>query len=257
MSDHYNQPELAELYDEENGWDVSADFYRDLGARIGARSLLDLGCGTGILTRGIAASLGCSAVGVDPAAPMLAVARCNTRDEAVAWIEGDARTIRLGRRFDLIIMTGHAFQGLVNAEDQAAVLRTIAKHLEPQGRFAFDSRNPEAREWLEWSPAESRRTIETAAHGAVEIWNEANMREDGVTLDVVVHYRLLASGKSLRSDFRLRFTPQEELGRAIAEAGLTVHDWFGAWDRRPFIATAREIIRVGGLAMNRFPYKPS
>ena len=30
MSDHYNQPELANLYDDENVWDASADFYLDL-----------------------------------------------------------------------------------------------------------------------------------------------------------------------------------------------------------------------------------
>jgi SAM-dependent methyltransferase len=111
MSDHYNQPELADLYDDENVWDASADYYLDLARRLGAKTLLDLGCGTGTVTRGIVAAIGCSAVGLDPAAPMLAVARRKTKAEPIDWIEGDARTARLGRVFDLIIMTGHAFQG--------------------------------------------------------------------------------------------------------------------------------------------------
>src|ERR1044071_3026585 len=101
--DHYNQPELAQLYDDENGWDESADFYLDLARRLGARTLLDLGCGTGTVTRGIVQATGCRAVGIDPAEPMLEVARRNTKRETVEWFQGDAREIRLDDRFDLII----------------------------------------------------------------------------------------------------------------------------------------------------------
>jgi SAM-dependent methyltransferase len=247
-ADHYNQPELADLYDDENVWDASADFYRDLARELGVKTLLDLGCGTGLVTRGISAAIGCAAVGLDPAAPMLAVARRKTNGEAVEWIEGDARTARLGRRFDLIIMTGHAFQGLVSAQDQAALLATIAAHLNPNGRFAFDTRNPSAQEWLEWTPELSRRVVETERFGAVEIWDEQRM--DAVTgiLDVVEHYRIVQSGQRLRSDFRLRFATQAELTRATAKAGLAVESWFGDWDRAPFAGDAREIIVVGRLA---------
>ena len=251
MNDHYNQPELTELYDDENVWDASADFYRDLARELGARSLLDIGCGTGTVTRGIAAAIGCEAVGLDPAAPMLAVARRKTKGESVAWIEGDARKARLDRRFDLIMMTGHAFQGFVTREDQAALLATIAAHLGPEGRFAFDTRNPAAQEWLEWTPDHSRRVVDTEAYGAVEIWDEQRMDAMTGILDVVEHYRIVKSGRRLRSDFRLRFTPQAELARALASAGLAVEHWFGDWNRAPFVGDAREIIVVGRL--NRAP----
>ena len=247
MSDHYNQPELADLYDDENGWDASAEFYLDLARRLGAKTLLDIGCGTGTVTRGIAAATGCSAVGVDPAAPMLAVARRNTKREAVEWIEADARTVRLGRVFDLIIMTGNAFQGFVTEADQAALLATIAAHLAPDGRFAFDTRNPAAREWLEWTPDLSRRVVDTVASGAVEIWDEAQMDDRTGILDVVEHYRILSSGKRLRSDFKLRFSSKEELSHAFQQAGLAAESWFGDWDRTAFAGAAREIIVVGRL----------
>ena len=155
MSDHYNQPELAVVYDADNPWDESADFYRDLALRTGAKSLLDLGCGTGTVTRGIVRAIGGRGIGVDPARPMLDVAHANTRGDAVEWIHGDARTIRLDRQFDLIIMTGHAFQAFLTEADQIAVFRTVAAHLAPAGRFAFDSRNPAAQRWLEWVPGRS------------------------------------------------------------------------------------------------------
>jgi SAM-dependent methyltransferase len=200
VTDHYNQAELANLYDDENVWDPSSDFYRDLALRAGAKTLLDLGCGTGLLTRGIVRAIGGSGVGVDPATPMLDVARRKTRDERIEWIEGDGRTIRLGRKFDLVIMTGNAFQAFLTEADQIALFRTAAAHLAPDGRFAFESRNPARQEWLEWMPGPSFRVQETVDYGPVEIWNEATMNPGNI-LDVVEHYRILSSGKRLKCAF--------------------------------------------------------
>lgn len=251
-ADHYNQPELAVLYDDENGWDASADFYLDLARRIGAKTLLDLGCGTGTLTRGILKAIGGSGVGVDPAQPMLDVARRNTTDEKVEWVLGDARETRIGRQFDLIIMTGHAFQAFVTETDQIAFFRNVSAHLAPQGRFAFDSRNPAAREWLEWVPGPSNRVVDTAAYGAVEIWNDVAMNPDRI-LDVQEHYRILSSGKRLRADFRLRFSAPEELWDGMMAAGLAVEHCFGDWDRSPFKPDGREIIVVAQNAIGGAP----
>lgn len=247
MSDHYNQPELATLYDDENVWDASSDFYRDLALRIGAKTLLDLGCGTGLLTRGILQAIGGSGVGVDPATPMLEVARRNTRSERVEWREGDGRSVRLGRKFDLVIMTGNAFQAFLTEADQVALFRTAAAHLTPGGRFAFESRNPAKQEWLEWLPDSSFRVQQTVAYGPVEIWNDAHMNDDRI-LDVEEHYRILGSGKRLRSDFRLRFSSPEEIWDAMLVAGLAVEHCYGDYDWQPFSPSAREIVIVARKA---------
>ena len=244
MADHYNQPELAVLYDDENVWDISAEFYLDLARRFRITTLLDLGCGTGTVTRGIARALGCDAVGVDPAEPMLEIARRNAGDAPVEWFLDDARTVRLDRQFDLIIMTGHAFQAMLTEADHFTLFETIAAHLGPEGRFAFDSRNPAAKEWLEWTPDRSRRVVNTVAYGAVEIWDEAAMNPDGI-LDVAEHYRILASGQQLRSDFRLRFPAPEELWEPMMAAGLAVEHCYGDWDRSPLAPDSREIIVIG------------
>ncbi|GAB2174644.1 class I SAM-dependent methyltransferase [Dongia sp. agr-C8] len=246
MSDHYNQPELAALYDDENVWDASSDFYRDLALRSGAKTLLDLGCGTGLLTRGILQAIGGSGVGVDPATPMLDVARRKTRDERVEWREGDARSVRLDRKFDLVIMTGNAFQAFLSDADQVALFRTAAAHLAPGGRFAFESRNPAKREWLEWGPDQSFRVQETVAYGPVEIWNDARMNPDRI-LDVEEHYRILSSGKRLRSDFRLRFSSTEEIWDAMMPAALAVEHCYGDYACQPFTPDAREIVIVARL----------
>ena len=120
--------------------------------------VLDLGCGTGLLAAALGE--GGEVFGVDPAAAMLDVARRRAGGQRVTWVEADARTVRLGRRFDLIVMTGHAFQVLLTDDDQRAVCETIAAHLVPGGTFIFDSRNPAAEEWREWTPAASRRAFD-------------------------------------------------------------------------------------------------
>jgi ubiquinone/menaquinone biosynthesis C-methylase UbiE len=103
----YHDPQLADFYDLENHSGRDDDFCLFLAAN--ASSVLDLGCGTGRLASALASS-GRIVVGVDPAAAMLNIARTKTSGDSVSWIEGDARKILLGRRFDLVLLTGNAFQ---------------------------------------------------------------------------------------------------------------------------------------------------
>ena len=112
---------LASLYDYFNTWDACDEFYLDLARAIGGR-VLDLGCGTGMLACRIAQE-GFSVTGADPAEGMLRVARSRMGTERVSWIKAEAQTLRLPTRFDLIYMTGHAFQALLTDDDAIAVLR--------------------------------------------------------------------------------------------------------------------------------------
>ena len=71
---HYVDERLVALYDIENARGDDTDFYLGLAAALDARTILDLGCGTGLLTRELAVE-GRRVIGVDPAPAMLAVAR--------------------------------------------------------------------------------------------------------------------------------------------------------------------------------------
>jgi trans-aconitate methyltransferase len=80
--------------------------------------------------------------GVDPAAAILAVARRKPHAEQVKWIESSAQSYKAHRRFDLIVMTGHAFQILHTDADALAVFDTMRGHLKERRRVAFETRNP-------------------------------------------------------------------------------------------------------------------
>lgn len=123
----YQDPQIAAIYEMANPMAEDAEFYLCLaGPR--SCSVLDLGCGTGTLCCALA-ERGHRVTGVDPAAAMLALARNKPHAERVEWIESSAQTYRSQRRFDLIVMTGHAFQVLLTDADALEVLKTMRVHL--------------------------------------------------------------------------------------------------------------------------------
>ena len=139
----YSDPGLAQFYDLDNGWGASFDYC--LGLAQNAESVLDLGCGTGLLLSRQPEK--CIAVGADPASAMIKIARRRPHGDRVTWVTADATELQLDRQFDLIVLTGHAFQVFLTEAKQRAVISTIARHLGPAGRFIFDSRNPAIEAW--------------------------------------------------------------------------------------------------------------
>lgn len=237
----YIDPELVQFYDLENEGGDDVDFImRFVGD---AKSVLDLGCGTGALTAMLAP--GRAVTGADPAPAMLDVARKRPGGDGVEWVGGDARSLRLRKSFDLVILTGHAFQVFLTAEEQRAALDTIAAHLAPNGRFIFDSRNPRTREWLEWGPDDSRRTVAHPVFGAVEAWNDAVRDEATGIVTYDTFYRVPADGRLFHAQSRIAFPAQEALAEMIAAAGLVVDRWLGSWQGAPYAPDMGEIIPIG------------
>lgn len=236
----FHDPELVAFYDAENGW--GDDTRHCLRLAEHASSVLDLGCGTGLLAAALAA--GREVWGVDPAAAMLDVARSREGGAAVTWVEADARTVRLGRRFDLVLLTGHAFQCFLTDADQQALCETIAAHLEPGGRFIFDSRNPERAEWREWVPERSRRVFDLPGLGRVSAWNDVSF-DPATAIATYQTFYQDNRGRLWNATSRIRFATKDNIQRAICNAGLSVESWLGDWQGSAFTAQSPELIPVG------------
>ena len=110
-------------------------------ARGGA--VLELGCGTGRVSLAIAKA-GVEVVGVDLSRAMLeraeaARARLPAKVRRLATFRaGDFRSVRLRRRFPLVIAPFNALQHCYHRSEWEAVLATVRRHLAPRGRFVFD-----------------------------------------------------------------------------------------------------------------------
>jgi SAM-dependent methyltransferase len=236
----FQDPELVAFYDAENGWGDDTRYCLQLAEH--ARSVLDLGCGTGLLAAAL--GTGREVWGVDPAAAMLDVARSREGGGAVTWVEADARTVRLGRRFDLVLLTGHAFQCFLTDADQLALCKTIAAHLAPSGRFIFDSRNPAREEWREWVPELSRRVFDLPGLGPVSAWNDVSF--DSAT--AIATYETCYQdnrGRLWNATSSIRFATKDNIQRAICNAHLSVESWLGDWQGSAFTAQSPEMIPVG------------
>ena len=108
--------------------------------RAGSRRVLDVGCGTGLLTDRIAAELGAELVcGCDFSLGMLQQAAAGGR--RAAWVQGDALRLPLrGGTVDAVVSTEsfHWFP------DQDAAIAEFQRVLVPGGRFVVAMVNPSA-----------------------------------------------------------------------------------------------------------------
>jgi hypothetical protein len=127
------------------------------------------------------------------------------------------------------------------------VLEAIARHLEPDGRFFFDSRNPQAQEWESWTPEATREVLAHDALGMVERWNDAQETEVPGVIEYQTHY-LLSDGQHLQARSRIAFPAFDELSAALAAAGLRVDRWYGDAAGGPLRAGCPDFIPFGSLA---------
>ena len=93
------------------------------------KSVLDAGCGTGRVTRELAAR-GLEVAGVDLDPVMLATGM--RKAPQLNWLVADLETVDLGRTFDAILMAGNVMIFLTPGSE-GRVLANLARHLVPGG----------------------------------------------------------------------------------------------------------------------------
>jgi SAM-dependent methyltransferase len=237
----FAEPDLAALYDLFCAWDRRDDLGFYLPMVMAAGSVLDVGCGTGMLLRrarqdGHAGRL----CGLDPAAAMLAVAR-GQRD--IEWVEGELAAVSFDREFDLIVMTGHAFQVLTDEAQLRESLAAVRRALTGNGMFAFETRNPAARGWEKWTPAYAVEVTDPAGR----TWRQSPQVDLPVTGELVSFTATYTGGGwsgPRESRSTLRFLGAEALEGFLSQAGLRVEAQYGDWDRQPLTGASPEIITI-------------
>jgi SAM-dependent methyltransferase len=138
----FNQ--YAQYYDHfyaDKDYDAECDFLENIFGRYATKtvhSVLDLGCGTGghLLPLG---RRGYDIAGVDRSEIMLAAARRKIAELPAHLVQGDVRTINLGRTFDVVISMFAVMSYMTTTTDLLDAFRTARRHLTPGGLFCFDA----------------------------------------------------------------------------------------------------------------------
>jgi SAM-dependent methyltransferase len=172
-------------------------------------TILDLGCGVGRIA-GPLAALGHSVTGIDNGAGMIAAL-----PPTVEGIVDNAATVRLGRRFDAVLLTSH----LVNDPKLGvAFARTAAAHVAPDGVVIGETYPPA------WDPAASVGRIGHLGDATITL---TAARLDGDLLTAEVRYGV--DGLEWRQPFTARVLEEASLRGLLITAGLR----FGRWLDRP------------------------
>jgi SAM-dependent methyltransferase len=239
--DLFTSQRLAEIYDAVEGERGDLDHYLAIAAGFGARSVLDVGCGTGTLAC-LLADRGIDVVGVDPAAASLDIARAKPGAQRVRWLHGDATTLP-ELQVELATMTANVAHVFLTDEDWSATLGGIHAALRPGGHLAFEARDPSRRPWLNWNRDVTYQHLDVPGVGAVETWWDLTE----VAGDLVSYrrtYVFAADGATLTSDSTRRFRSRAEIEDSLRSAGYTLVDVHDAPDRPGyewvFVAGKRE-----------------
>ena len=237
----FTEDSLAALYDVFHPPARRDDVAFYLKLVMSAGAVLDVGCGTGVLLH-VARESGHTGrlCGLDPAGGMLNQARWRPDIE---WVHGDLSSVGWDREFDLVVMTGHAFQEFVEDDEIRAVLAAIRSALSEGGHVAFETRNPLVRAWEHWATDYTAEAPD--ATGAVV--RRAYQVETPVEGGVVHSISTFTSPGWDRpgvSHGTLRFVDAEALSSFLSGVGLAIEEQFGDWTRRQLTNTSPEIITI-------------
>jgi SAM-dependent methyltransferase len=240
MVDHlFADPYLAAVYDAWHPRSVRDDYDFHLPRILTAGAVLDAGCGTGtLLHEARRAGHSGRLCGLDPAPGMLNRARKRTDIE---WVLGDLPSAGWTAEFDLIVMTGHAFQALVSDEDLRDFMAAVRGTLVPGGCFAFETRNPSVRAWERWTP-ENAVVVELPDGSLVQITTQVITPFDGRTVTFTHTFNGQHPNLPRVSRSTLRFLDTDALRSLLEDAGLRIERQFGGFDGSPLGPGSPEII---------------
>ncbi|MER6321920.1 class I SAM-dependent methyltransferase [Streptomyces coelicoflavus] len=234
----FRHPRLAALYDVLDTDRGDLVPYLRMADEFGARSVLDIGCGTGVFAL-LLAGRGRDVVGVDPAGASIDVARSKAGAGRVRWIRGDATSLP-ALRVDLATMTANVAQEITGRAAWLGTLHGAYEALRPGGHLVFETRDPARRAWERWTREHTHQVAEVPGTGTVESWCQL-LDVSGPLVTFRWTYVFGADGAVLTSDSTLRFRERDEVVADLTGQGYAVREVRGAPDRegREFVFVAR------------------
>lgn len=212
-------------------------FWLHLAGRQGG-PVLELGCGTGRILVPLAQQ-GYGAYGMDRDAAMLAYLRAHTPPEvgtSIFIFQAYMSQFHLSKSFPLILLPCNTLSTL-NVQERNATFTRVYQHLAPGGVFAASIPNPRVLARMPASSGEELEEIITLPQGNGQVRISSAWQRTRSAFILTWIYELQAgTGQSERLEITVshRLTSPYQYLKALANAGLTVTDTFGDFDRSPY-----------------------
>ncbi|GAB5491770.1 MAG: class I SAM-dependent methyltransferase [Phototrophicaceae bacterium] len=209
----------------------------------GQGAILDIGCGTGIVTIPLAENTGLITHGVDISPEMLVRAREKSQHlDTLNFHLGNALDFEIDTVFSLVLMTGNAFQAFLTEEHIVQLLNNIHKHLKQDGLLIFDTRLYEGYDLSLDDGFQLVDSYKDASNQDVKHFMQKTHFEQETG---ILHFdmkRDYADGKIRESHIELKFLPFETLLTLFEHAGLALVAKYSNWDLEPFEASGTNVV---------------
>ena len=236
----FENPRLAEIYDAFDGPRDDLIPYISLANELNAKSVLDIGCGTGSFSC-LLAKNGFQVTGLEPAAASLKIAKEKPYADKVTWILGDMLSLS-NSQVDMAVMTGNVAQVFLEDAEWANNLEAIHEALNENGYFVFEVRDPSKKAWLEWTKDNTLTRLDIQGIGPVEGWCEVtDISKKQITF--VWTYYFEAEDTTVTSESTLCFRTREDIEESLRKANYVVEEVRDAPDRpgKEFVFIAKRI----------------
>ncbi len=252
-----NYEKLAQYYDIIHS-DLTADIEFTLSLAAHQRlTILELGCGTGRLLLPLARA-GHTVLGVDRSSPMLELAREKTKRERddvrslITLLETDMTLLKLGRLFDMVILSHNTFHELPPAKMGPALDRCAA-HIENHGLLVLDLANPfvTLQETGDFEDVIERTFLDPSTGNLVTQFSRILLDPPGQSLDVDWTFETIENSSHSREQFtvqtRYHLVYAHELELLLDDSGFQLVKLLGGYGGESFEETSDRLIAIARL----------
>jgi len=184
-------------------------FWESMARRSSGASILELGCGTGRVTKILTTAA--PVIAVDVLVEMLD--RAARKAPKAKLVAADLRTLALRSQFDLVVLADDPMAHLTSTDDRRRAIEVVRRHLAADGRVVLEGLYRPRRE----------ATVVRARHveeqwepvGSESLWRATFRYDDAQATSI------------------LRSWTREEVDR-LRIAGLEIESLWGDFDERPF-----------------------
>lgn len=223
-------------------------FYKEQALQSG-KNALELGVGTARVAIHLAKA-GIRVVGIDNSDSMLEEARRKLAKESAAVREkvilktGDLRNFKLHKSFSFIYIPASTFDHCVTVQDRNRCITTVHKHLEDNGKFAFDVEQatldkPPASWWID------RKKINKDEMVVRSIFTRRDFGRHTCSMDLF--FDVYKNGKLAERyhEFgEVAILSKKELTDLLEGLGFEVETIYGDFDKSPYKPDNSKIILV-------------